>query len=129
MHLAVGALVALCGAGLGFGAGRLFKRPALQGVVACVAAWALASLVATVLWLVRPPVDAEVLAVAWHLPRLLVALAVVGAVAWVAHAVLCAAAAAFPASLTWRPILLALAGALAGFWGYPGGSGLGEPLR
>ncbi len=121
--------VVLLGVGLGLGAGRLIKQPGLQSVVACLVAWVLASIVATALSLVRPPLDAEVLAVAWHLPKLLVVLVVVGMVALMAHAVLGTVVTAFPAALGWRPILLGIAGALTGLWGYPGGAGFGEPLR
>jgi hypothetical protein len=121
--------VALLGVGLGFGAGRWLKQPALQSLVACLAAWALASIVATAMWLISPPFEAEVLAVAWQLPKLLVVLGIVGRAALGAHSVLGAVAGSVPAVLAWRPVLLGLVGALAGFWGYPRGAGLGEPLR
>jgi hypothetical protein len=129
VSLAATVPVALLGVGVGLGAGRLLKQSLLQSLVACLAAWTLASIAATVIWVIWPPVDADVLAVAWHLPKLLVVLAVIGVVALVAHAFLGAAASSVPAALTWRPVLLGLAGALAGFWGFPAGAGLGEPLR
>jgi hypothetical protein len=128
-NLAATVPAALIGGILGWTAARLLKQPALQSVLACLGAWSVGSVAATALWLIRPPADADVLAVAWHLPKLLVVLGLVGIVALVLHIGMGELAVIPSAALAWRPIVLGVAGAIAGFWGYPGGAGLGEPLR
>jgi len=88
----------------------LGKRPVLQSIAAMVSAFVLASIVPAVLWLLYPPADADILAVAFGFTEAAITAAGVAVIAVVLHFCSDRSLGASPV-LAWRPLIL---GALAG---------------
>jgi hypothetical protein len=120
----------VAGVATGYVAARVPVPPILQSVGAAVVGMLLASLAAAVVWLLRPPPDATVLAVNFGMRRAGVVGACLAVGAAALHATLDrAGGATLPALAGRRAILFGLIGAMYGAVSAVSGLGVVAPLR
>ena len=91
----------------------LTRRPLVQSIVTVVSAWLLASLVSGVLWLMYPPADAHITAVAFGVTEAALSTAVIVAVTAVLH-VGSEWIGGATSVVLWRPLILGVIGGAYG---------------
>jgi hypothetical protein len=122
----------LIGVLVGFGIGLLSERvpvkPLVQSIIAAVLGWTVASLASAVIWMMRPPPDAEVFAVSFGLSLAWGAVFIVGvallhvALGWIGPLI-------HPSAVTHRVVFVGLVGSLSATIASTSGLGMVGPLR
>ena len=89
----------------------------------------LGSFLAATLWIRHPAPEADIVAVKWGVPQVLVGAMGVILTSAVLHGVFWAVSLVHPALGTWGRLMIGVGASLVGYRGYASGVAFGEPLR
>jgi hypothetical protein len=106
----------------------LGRHPLIQSVVAMLSAWALASILPAVLWVLYPPPAADIAAVAFGFAEAAITSIAIAALAVGLH-VLADLTLGPSIALTWRPVVLAVLAGICSAAACAYGMGTLRPLR